>query len=414
MKKVILLLTMVLMTTAWPLARAASSDTPDSPAGSAVDVEERRGDAESDLYAEGTDAIDDEEWTRAIDVFKRVVAMKGKRVDAALYWMAYAQNKAGRGGEALQTLEALRHAHPDSRWTKDAKVLQLDIQRSSGQRVDPSKVDDDELKLIAIQGLMSSDPQRALPLLKKLVEGPYSKRIKEQALFVLSQSPAPEAGQIIASVARGSAHPELQSDAIKYIGLSGKKNLPLLGEVYQSTSNEEVKRDILRAYMTAGAKQPIYAAAKAEKSAKVRVEAIRMLGVLGATQELQQMYRGEPSPELKRSIIESLFVGGNADAVLDIARSESDPNLRADAVRTLGLLNRERTGATLVQLYRGESDAQVRRAALEGLFVQGNAKALVDLARGEKDPKWKRAIVQRLSVMSSKDASDYLTDLLKE
>jgi HEAT repeat protein len=414
MKKLILLLTMFLMTTAWPLARAASSDTPDTPAGSAVDVDDRRGDTESDLYAEGTDAIDEEEWMRAIDTFKKVVAMKGKRVDGALYWMAYAQHKAGRGGEALKTIDALERAHPQSRWIKDAKALELDIKRSSGQRVDPSKVDDEELKLIVIQGLMSSDPQRALPLLKKLVEGPYSRRVKEQALFVLSQSDAPEAAQLIASIARGTAHAELQSDAIKYLGISGQRNLKLLGEVYQSTANAEVKKEILRAYMIAGAKQPIYVAAKSEKDPKLRKEAIRQLGVAGAGHELQEMYRSETSADVKRTIIESLFVGGNVDMLLEIARNESDPNLRATAVRTLGLMGRERTGATLVQMYRGESDAHVRRAALEGLFVQGNARALVELAKSEKDPRWKREIVQQLAVMNSKDAADYLTDLLKD
>ena len=357
MKKLIhLLMMMLLLTSIAPLARAASSDTPDTPAGSTIDVDDRRGEAESDLYAEGTDAIDEEEWSRAIDVFKRVVAMKGKRVDGALYWLAYAQHKAGRGGEALKTIDALERAHPQSRWIKDAKALELDIKRSSGQRVDPSKVDDEELKLIVIQGLMSSDPERALPLLQKIVEGPYSKHVKEQALFVLSQSPSPRAAQLIASIARGAAHAELQSDAIKYLGISGQRNLKLLGEVYQSTANGEVKKEILRAYMLAGAKQPLFTA----------------------------------------------------------ARSEKDPNLRATAVRTLGLMGGERTGATLVQMYRGESDAQVRRAALEGLFVQGNARALVELAKSEKDPRWKREIVQKLAVMNSKDAADYLTDLLKD
>ena len=79
MKTITMLLTILLMTALSPLARAASADTP---AGTTIDAEESRGDAESDLYEQGTDAIDEEEWTRAIDIFKRVAAMKGKRVDA--------------------------------------------------------------------------------------------------------------------------------------------------------------------------------------------------------------------------------------------------------------------------------------------------------------------------------------------
>src|SRR5207237_3475569 len=221
MKTITMLLTILLMTALSPLARAASADTP---AGTTIDAEERRGDAESDLYGQGTDAIDEEEWTRAIDLFKRVVAMKGKRTDGALYWLAYAQTKAGRGAEALQTIDALERSHPKSRWIRDAKALEIDIKQASGQKIDPAKVDDEEVKLIAIQGLLSTNPERALPLLQKLVDGPYSRRVKEQALFVLSQSSSDRAAQLIASIARGSTHLELQSDAIKYLGISGQRN----------------------------------------------------------------------------------------------------------------------------------------------------------------------------------------------
>jgi HEAT repeat protein len=248
--------------------------------------------------------------------------------------------------------------------------------------------------------------------LQKIVDGTYSHRVKEQALFVLSQSGSPRAAQLIASIARGSTHPELQSEAIKYLGISGKRSVELLGEVYQSAT-VDVKKEILRAYMVAGARSQLYAAAKNERDPQLRAEAIRQLGVLGAGRELQEMYRSESSAEMKKTIIQSMFVGGSADVLIDIARNESDQSLRATAVRTLGLIGSHRTGATLVSIYQSDAGAAVRRAALEGLFVQGNAHALVELAKQEKDPRWKREIVQKLSVMGSKEATDYLTTLLE-
>lgn len=404
MKTFIFLLT-ILFTAVAPLARAAA----EIPNESSEDRQER----EADLYGDGTDAIDEGEWTHAIDIFKKVVAMNGKRADAALYWLAYAQNKAGRGTEALQTIGTLERAHPKSRWTGDAKALEMDIKQAAGQNVDPSKVNDEELRLIAIQGLLSTSPERALPLLQKLVDGPYSHRVKKQALFVLSQSSSPQAAQLIASIARGSTHPELQSEAIKYIGISGERKTAILAEVYQSTASADVKKEILRAYMVAGARTQLYAVAKSEKDPHLRAEAIRQLGVMGAGRELQEMYRAETSPEVKKTIIQSMFVGGSADVLLDIARNESDQKLRATAVRTLGLIGRERTGAALVSIYRGDADTNVRRAAIEGLFIQSNAHALVELAKQEKDPKWKRDIVSKLSVMGSKEATDYLASLLE-
>ncbi|HEV2718649.1 MAG TPA: HEAT repeat domain-containing protein [Thermoanaerobaculia bacterium] len=408
MKKIILMMMMMFATT--PLMRASLST--DSPSGTTIDANESHGDAEADLYSEGTDAIDEEEWTKAIDIFRRVVNMKGKRVDGALYWMAYAQAKAGRGAEALQTVAALEHSHPGSKWIQDAKALEIDVRQAAGEKVDPAKVNDEELKLIAIQGLLSSDPGRAVPLLKKLVDGPYSKRVKEKALFVLGQSSSPEAAQIIASIARGSTHPELQTEAIKYLAIAGQQNVPLLGEVYRSTASSEVKKEILRAYMIAGAKAQLAALAKSERDPHLRSDVIRQLGVMGASRELQEMYRAETSAEVKKTIIQSLFVGGSGDALMEIARGEPDVKLRATAVRTLGLTGSQRAAQALISFYQSDGNAEIRRAALEGLFVSGNARALIDLAKQEKDPQWKREIVRKLSVMNSKDALDYLTSLL--
>ncbi len=70
------------------------------------------------------------------------------------------------------------------------------------------------------------------------------------------------------------------------------------------------------------------------------------------------------------------------------------------------------TGAALVELYTTHKDAEVRRAAVQGLFVQNNAEALVGLARKESDPAMKKELVQRLSIMKGKVAMDYLMEVL--
>jgi phenylpyruvate tautomerase PptA (4-oxalocrotonate tautomerase family) len=45
--------------------------------------------------------------------------------------------------------------------------------------------------------------------------------------------------------------------------------------------------------------------------------------------------------------------------------------------------------------------------------MHNDAKALVDLARKESDPAMKRTIVERLTMMHSKEATDYMMELLK-
>jgi hypothetical protein len=49
---------------------------------------------------------------------------------------------------------------------------------------------------------------------------------------------------------------------------------------------------------------------------------------------------------------------------------------------------------------------------VDSLSGQRNAKALVDIARAEKDAKMKLRIVQRLGDIRSKEAQDYLAEIL--
>jgi hypothetical protein len=51
---------------------------------------------------------------------------------------------------------------------------------------------------------------------------------------------------------------------------------------------------------------------------------------------------------------------------------------------------------------------------INGLFLQNNGSALVQLARTEKDQELKKSIVSRLSIMHSKEATDYLLELLRD
>ncbi|HEU5248791.1 MAG TPA: HEAT repeat domain-containing protein, partial [Thermoanaerobaculia bacterium] len=211
------------------------------------EVDKKDAGTEADkLYKKGRKAVDDERWKDASAAFTEVIRLKGSRPDAAAYWLAYSLNKEGRKAEALAILRAFPGQYPSSSWAKDARALELEIREGRGRPANPEGESDDELKLMAINSLAQTDPERALPLLEKILKGKSSDQVKERALFVLAQSGSPQARQIIADVARGSAHPELQEKAIHYLGVfGGKQNRQLLDEIYRSTVSAEVKEQIL-------------------------------------------------------------------------------------------------------------------------------------------------------------------------
>ncbi|HEV8582486.1 MAG TPA: HEAT repeat domain-containing protein [Thermoanaerobaculia bacterium] len=365
-----------------------------------------------ELYTEARKDLDAGRWAAAIDKFGRVAAKGGANADAALYWKAYSQKKAGKAADALATLRQLGGSFAKSSWLDDARALEMEIRGESGRHPNPSAEEDEELKLYALNGLMSSDSRRAVPMLVKFLDGHHSQRLKEQALFVLSQSDSPEARKILVDVARGSRYPELQRKAIESIGISGDdEGIQALTEIYSATDKPGVKIAILDAYLVADQTGRVFAAAREEKDPQVRRKAISQLGPMNATQELRQLYRNETSQGLKLMILEGLAVADDADALIEIARDEKEPVLRRKAISGLGINDSPKAAAALKSLYTANADAGVRRAVIEGLFIQDNARALIELFRVEKDPELKREIVQKLGLMDSDEAMEFLAKL---
>jgi len=405
----------------------------------ARDRVQEKADRLQELYDDGRDDLDEDRYDQAASKFKQLADLNGPQTDAALYWKASAENRMGKRSMAQASIADLKRRFPQSRWQKDASALEIEVQQSNGQPAHPESQTDDELKLLAIQGLMNSDPERALPLLEKVLNGAGSPREKSKALFVIAQSGSPQAQGLLAKVALGQSNPDLQRKAVEYLGIFGgvsggveggveggikggvtgpNRNRgsakQILAEVYASSGDASVKRAVLRSYMISGDRQNLFAAAKSEKDESLRREAIRQLGLVHGTSELEQLYQAETSTDIRREILQAFFLAGDSARLLQAAQSEKDPELRRAAIRNLGLVHSDDSGKALQAIYAKETDREVREEVLNAFFLQNNAPALVAIARTDKDPELKKAAVQKLSIMHSKEGTEHLMELLQK
>jgi len=309
-------------------------------------------------YERGQRALDQRRWEEALESFTQVAMGSGTRVDGALYWKAYALTKLGRRDEAMAAIAQLRKTYASSRYLDDTKALEFEMKQASGQKSAPEAEADEDLKLMALNGLVQSDPERALPLLEGLLKTSSSAKLKERVLFVLAQSNSTAGRQLLERVARGGpGNPDLQLKAVHYISATSKKNdnRQLLWDIYSKSTDEQVKREVIR----------------------------------------------------------GLRESQDRDHLLQIAKTEKEPGVRRIAIESLASFDPTQTGDALVSLYGAETDLQIKKQILNHLHGQRNAKAMVELARKETDPAMKREIVSRLSNMKSKEAADYLMELLK-
>jgi hypothetical protein len=365
-------------------------------------------------YQKGLTALDAHDWDAAIAAFGESASHNKASAPAALYWKAYAESKEGRRAEAMESIAQLRRAYKSSRWLNDAQALEVEMRAQGGAPENPGAEPDEELKMVALNSLMQANPDLAMPILEKLLAGNNSDKVKERALFVLVQSGSLKAAKMLGDMARGTANPNLQLKAIRYMGMMGNdESRKELAAVYAATTNQEVKRAILKSFMTSGSRELLLNAAKTEQNPELRHEAIRQLAIAGGQDELWQLYAGESTEENKRAILRAMFLTGNSGKLSELARTEKNAALRAEAIRSLGLMGDKRQSDVLVGIFKSDTNPAVRHAVLQALFLGNDGKALVELARNEKDPEMKREIVNKMSLVHSKEVTDYMMEILR-
>jgi tetratricopeptide (TPR) repeat protein len=428
-------------------------------------------------YDRGTSALDSGRYDRAVEAFDKVIAANGPKADGAMYWKAYALNRLGKRTEAAAVIDELLKKFPSSRWAGDAKVLRFDVQRAAGQPAQPEKASDEEMKLIALNSLVASDPDRGIPMVEQILNGSASPRMKERALFVLAQSASPRAKALLADFARGSkGNPDLQMKALEYLGaFRGGPDVGLLLDVYRSTSDPDVKRRVIRSLSMAGRHGLAYGYAfsingddllgsyarstadygRAMEEARATLDQVRAdlekdlqqeqrdrirLTLERAQTELErqsatsaarekereakakeagnalwQLYQSETSIDLRREILRNLRFPSETDHLLQIARTEGNPLLRQSAVQGLLVDRTPQSLEMMLTLYRNEKDPGVRRQIVDSVSsMPGSAGTLVQMARQETDPALRKRIVERLSTMKDKEAVDYMMEILKK
>jgi HEAT repeat protein len=367
----------------------------------------------TDVYRKAQEALGRSDWQNAVERFRHLEDLINARgqgnADAAVYWQSYALVRAKRMTEARRTVERLREKFPQSRWVGEAETL---LRQAEPVDTAAAASGDSELAEIAVEGLMHAPPERAVPLLKKVLAGKQPDKVKRRALFVLSQIDSAEALAELGGIAR-TGGPELRTEAIRMLGVSGEpKALDQLVALYKTASTQE-KREVLNAWMVADRKDLVLAAARDETDPRLRNDAINLLGAMEGTDELKQLLPVVKEPQLQRQIVQALGVAGDVDALVQFAKGDSSEALRLEAYGAIGISGGPKASAALVALYSSANSPQQRDAILQGLLINDDAKALVGLYRSAKAKEEKQQILSMLTAMDDDAALEIIEHELK-
>jgi hypothetical protein len=352
-------------------------------------------------YDQGQQALREQRWLEAAELFELYWQSGEPQADAAMYWQAHALYKAGRHAAAQSQLRLLERKYPDSRWVKEAQALMIEYQDT----LDPSGLDA-ELQMFALARLMERDPERALPLVLQFLRSEDARAVRNDALFVLGMSDYPQARQAIAEIALDSDDPELQANAISILGTAADDaSLALLADLYTGSTDPRVRQAVIHAYIGSDDARPLVEILQSETDPELQREIIHALGAMDATDELRTLYPGLDNEAARVAAIEAFMIAGDTGMLRQVLETESDPELRAAAIQGIGIEGGEDAAEMLGSIYDQATSEEEKRAVLEALYTLDSGQDLaLKILRTETEPELQREAIQALGVMGAVDA----------
>lgn len=270
--------------------------------------------------------------------------------------------------------------------------------------------DREALKISALEALMAAPSERALPIVKKVLEGDGSDELKERALFILSQIDDPEATELLIDAAT-SGSGEYRLEALRMIGISGNADaMAGLTEIY-AAGDADVREAVLEAYLIADDADAVYQIARNADSPDEFGEAVEMLGAMDATDQLRAL-RSESG--MSEELIEAYMIAGDVETLRELAQDSSDPEQQAQAVEGLAIAGGDEIRPYLMSVYRDATHEDVKEAALDAMLIADYDEGVLELYRESQDPAEKRELLEMLVVMDSEAVWDLIDAALDD
>lgn len=208
--------------------------------------------------------------------------------------------------------------------------------------------------------------------------------------------------------------PELRKTAINGIAMEDDSDaVKVLEAIYDNAATTAEKKAVLEALvMVDDAEELVSKIVRAETNEDLRRTGIQMLGVLEATGKINELYGAVDEVEFRKALLESMMIADDAEGLMEVLKTETDPEMRTTAIQALAVSGGKAAAQYLTSLYPDGTDNE-KHALIQSMLIMDHAKGLIDLLETETDADMTREILQMLSLMDSKEANEYLFEMLE-
>jgi HEAT repeat protein len=380
--------------------------------------------ASMQIFREGRDFIEAQNWQRAAEKFNDFITgyPKDKDLDAALYWYGYALKKQDRKEEAKVALVRLLNRFPNSSWRNDAQAL-LVVVGGKAEVEQALERENCEIKILALQSLFQADRERAIGIVRDALRANpgQCQGFQAAAVSMLGSHGGPGVVPILLDIARSNPDPKLRLTAIKRLGDQNNDQVTAeLIKIYDTDRTKDIRTQVLRALLesrTPAGTAKVLEIARAGDELAFRQAAIRYVGEMkdsASLDELIRIYDTDKTKEIRGSVIRALADREDVRArtkLFEIARQGDTPELRIEAIRRLGDHGRIALDE-LLQLYTTETNLQIKQGLLRAFAENSDPRArakLFDIARGNEALELRGFAIRRLG---DKDDEQTITQLV--
>jgi HEAT repeat protein len=413
-----------------------------------------KADPADSLYRLAREAMARGDYKRAAEIFHRIPERFPQSAYAgqAIYYEAYSLYRSGGDDDLSAARDRLKQLkQKDAKlWKNDGSVLatrvcgelakrgdencaaeieqtaQQDAPAQGGGRSCPDEDDENDDRIAALNALLQMDADRAMPILKKVLErrDACSAGLRRKAVFLVSQKRTDETANILMNVARTDPDGEVREQAVFWLS-QVPGSTPLLEEILRGNSDENIKEKALFSLSQQNevrAQQVLRDFALREtENADLREKAIFWLGQRGSsenTQFLRNLYGQIKNEDLREKILFSLSQqrgAGNEQWLMNIAVDpKEDIELRKKALFWAG-----QSGIAISELsalYNRMGEAEMKEAIIFGLSQRQSDRAamdkLFDIAKNEKDAELRKKAIFWLGQSHDPRVQQFLMDLI--
>ena len=414
------------------------------------------------LWRAGRDAINDREWSKAAESFRRIRTENGLRTSTyrgqAHYWEAYARTQMGGSAQLRQAqslLTTLQEDFPeDARNIRDAASLLASVEgrlsrdygdQSSAARLTetarsvdgcPDMDDDNNPQAAALNALLQMNSDAALPILEKLVEnrGKCSGALRARAMFLIAQQKSPRAAELLLQAAKSDPDTEVREQAVFWLSqVDSERAIEALEEILRSPASSDLHENALFALSQnrsprAGQILRSYAV-RQDISSELRSVAIHWLsqsGDAGNLPFLTDLFGKVQDSESKEQIlfaVSQMDSPASGEFLMNMFMDEKqDTELRKQALFWYAQGQPGRGGraapAQLIRLYDRLTDVEMKEQLIFAFAQSGNEKdyvdKMMDIAKNDKNPELRTKAIFWLGQVGSKDprVAKFLVDLI--